>query len=258
MSTAAVDSSPTPRAEDRRPALARLAAVELRKMVDTRAGFWLLLGIFLLTTAALVTVLFAGKAGDHTFESMFVLAAAPSATLMPLVGILLVSSEWTQRTTLTTFALVPRRGRVLAAKVVAGVALACAALVAAAVLGALGTAIAQPGVEGTWSLTPTFAGQVALYVAASMLMGVAFGALLLSSAPAIVLYLLMPIGFSAVGAVPWFRGSVPWVDWWSSVSILADKPLDRIEWARAGTTLAVWVVLPLLVGLWRILRSEVA
>ena len=227
-------------------------------MVDTRAGFWVLLGIFGLTVAALVTAYFAGSADDHTFKSMFVLSAAPSAILLPIVGILLVSSEWTQRTTLITFALVPRRARVLAAKVFAGIVLAGVALLISVGLGALGTAIAQPGVDATWSLSPEFFGQVALYVTASMLMGVGFGVLLLSSPLAIVLYFAMPIGFSAIGAIPWFDGIVPWLDWWSSVSILADQPLDSAEWARAGTTLAVWMVLPLLVGLWRVTRSEVA
>ena len=63
-------------------------------MVDTRAGFWLLLTIFGLTVAALVTAYFTGSAEDHTFKQMFVLAAFPSALLLPIVGILLVSSEW--------------------------------------------------------------------------------------------------------------------------------------------------------------------
>ena len=258
MSTAVLESPLSLQDVERRPGLVRLIAVELRKMVDTRAGFWVLLSIFGLTVAALITAYFAGSTDDHTFKNMFVLAAVPSAMLLPIVGILLVSSEWTQRTTLITFTLVPRRARVLAAKALAGLVLAGVALVIALGLGALGTAIAQPGVDGTWSLSPEFLGQVALYVTASMLMGVGFGVMLLSSAPAIALYFIMPIGFSAIGAIPWFDGVVPWLDWWSSVSILADKPLDATEWARAGTTLAVWMVIPLLVGLWRVTRQEVS
>jgi ABC-2 type transport system permease protein len=258
MSTAVLESPLSHLSVERRPSLVRLTAVELRKMVDTRAGFWVLLGIFGLTVAALVTAFFAGSADDHTFRNMFVLAAAPSAILLPIVGILLVSSEWTQRTTLITFALLPRRVRVLAAKVFAGVVLAGVALVSSLGLGAVGTALAQPDLNGTWALAPEFLGQIALYVTASMLMGVGFGAMLLSSAPAIVLYFVMPIGLSAIGAIPWFDGIVPWLDWWSSVSILADKQLDATEWARAGTTLAVWMVLPLIVGLWRITRSEIS
>jgi ABC-2 type transport system permease protein len=38
---------------------------------------------------------------------------------------------------------------------------------------------------------------------------------------------------------------------------MAEHPMDATEWAHAGTTLALWVGLPLLVGLWRIARKEV-
>jgi ABC-2 type transport system permease protein len=255
MSTAVLESPLS--AVDRRPSLLRLAAVELRKMVDTRAGFWLLLSIFAVTVASLVAAYFAGEGDDHTFKNMFITAAAPSAILLPIVGILLVSSEWTQRTTLITFALVPRRARVLAAKALAGVTLSGVALVIALALGALATLIAQPGVDGTWSLSAEMLGQVSLYVTASMLMGIGFGVMLLSSAPAIVLYLGMPIGFTAIGVIPYVDRVAPWLDWWSSVSILADQPLDATQWARAGTTMAAWVAAPLVVGLWRVTRGEV-
>jgi ABC-2 type transport system permease protein len=258
MSTAVLEAQLARDDVQRRPSLERLVAVELRKMVDTRAGFWVLLSIFGLTVAALVTVFFVGSAEDHTLKNMFVVAAMPSAWLLPIVGILLVSSEWTQRTTLVTFALVPRRSRVVGAKVFAGVVLASAALLMSLGLAALGTALAQPGLHGTWSLPAGFFGQATLYVTASMLLGVGFGVLLLSSAPAIVLYFLTPIGFSAIGAIPWFRDIMPWLDWWNSVSILVDKPLAATEWARAGTALAMWVALPMVVGLWRINRSEVS
>ncbi len=91
-----------------------------------------------------------------------------------------------------------------------------------------------------------------------MLMGVGFGVALLSSPLAIVLYFAMPIGLSAIGAIPWFDGSCPGWTGGARCRVLADHPLDSTEWARAGTALALWVVLPLLVGLWRVTRSEVA
>jgi ABC-2 type transport system permease protein len=77
-------------------------------------------------------------------------------------------------------------------------------------------------------------------------------------APAIVLYFVLPIGFSAIGAIAWFKGIVPRLDWWGSVWILAESPLDAAEWARAGTRVAVWIVLPLLAGVARVLRQEVS
>jgi ABC-2 type transport system permease protein len=34
--------------------------------------------------------------------------------------------------------------------------------------------------------------------------------------------------------------------------------MSPTQWAQAGTALAIWMVLPLLIGTWRITRSEVA
>jgi hypothetical protein len=73
MSTAALELPLTRRDVERRPSLWRLTAVELRKMVDTRAGFWVLLSILGVTVAALVTTLATvifGSADDPTFKDM--------------------------------------------------------------------------------------------------------------------------------------------------------------------------------------------
>jgi ABC-2 type transport system permease protein len=34
--------------------------------------------------------------------------------------------------------------------------------------------------------------------------------------------------------------------------------MSTTQWAQAGTALALWMLLPLLIGIWRITRSEVA
>jgi uncharacterized membrane protein YqjE len=34
--------------------------------------------------------------------------------------------------------------------------------------------------------------------------------------------------------------------------------MDATQWAHAGTALAIWMLLPLLAGVWRITRSEVS
>ena len=51
-------------------------------------------------------------------------ATLPLAMLLPVIGIMAATAEWTQRTGLVTFTLEPRRGRVVLAKALA--ALACA------------------------------------------------------------------------------------------------------------------------------------
>jgi ABC-2 type transport system permease protein len=118
--SAAATTAPAFSGELTRPGLGRLTRVELRKMIDTRAGFWLLLTVAALTVLAVFLLILVGDASDHDLRDMLSVAVAPSSVLLPVVGILLVSSEWSQRTALITFTLVPQRPRVLGAKLAAG------------------------------------------------------------------------------------------------------------------------------------------
>jgi ABC-2 type transport system permease protein len=255
--TATLEPRVIERGAGRRPSLFRLTAVELRKMVDTRAGFWLLMSMVVLTIAIVVARFFIDDA-DRSLHGFFADSSQAAQTLLPVVGILLVTSEWTQRTSLITFALVPQRARVLGAKLAAGVALSLVTWVLVMGIAAVGTAFAggEPGF-GTWSLPGWFIGQSMLYLALVMLLGIGFGAVLLSSAPAIVLAFLLPLGFAALGAIPALDGVTPWLNLGESFEPLFEHSLSASEWAHAGTTMAVWMGLPILVGLWRITRNEV-
>ena len=53
------------------------------------------------------------------FADVLDLALAPVDMILPAIGILAMTSEWTQRTALTTFTLSPRRIPVLFAKLLA-------------------------------------------------------------------------------------------------------------------------------------------
>ena len=119
------------------PSLPQLVRVELRKSYDTRAGRWLLLAIGLAALGVVAISLFVEDA-PKTFADLFSFTQLPVGILLPVLGILLVTSEWSQRTAMTTFTLVPRRSRVLTAKVLAASVLAVLGVVAAAVASALG------------------------------------------------------------------------------------------------------------------------
>src|SRR4029079_4926859 len=80
----------------------RLTAVELRKATDTRAGFWLQLTTAGFTLAAVV-ILLVISARHPTLADVLSVAVQPAGVLLPIVGILLVTSEWSQRTALITF-----------------------------------------------------------------------------------------------------------------------------------------------------------
>jgi ABC-2 type transport system permease protein len=242
---------------DRRPGMGRLTLVELRKMVDTRAGFWRQLAVVALTVIVVGAIDIWGHAEDQTLAQMLSAALAPASILLPVVGILLVSSEWSQRTAPITFALVPNRSRVIAAKVAASVVLSIVAFAVCLAAAAVGTVIASPAVDGTWSLSAGLLGQSAFSLATGMITGIGFGAAFLASAPAIVLSFVLPFGWAAVGSIHALEPAARWLDGTRSLSPLTEHLLSATEWARAGTTLALWMVLPLAIGLWRILRDEV-
>ena len=246
-----------PRRADTRPGLGRLTAVELRKMTDTRAGFWLQLAVVALTVVIVAVIVLFGDAKDQTLRSMLSIAVAPASVLLPIVGILLVSSEWSQRTAMTTFALVPRRPRVLAAKLLASVVLSLVALALCVVVAVVGTAVAAPGLEHTWSLPVALMGQHVVSLATGVIGGVALGAALLASAPAIVLSFVLPIAWAIVGRLAGLDAVARWLDGTYSLAPMTEHVMSAMEWARAGTTLALWMLLPLLIGLWRIVRGEI-
>ena len=239
------------------PRMHRLTSVELRKMTDTRAGFWLQLAIVVLTVLVVVATCIWARPEDQTLRSMLSIAVAPASVLLPIVGILLVSSEWSQRTAMTTFALVPRRPRVLAAKLLASVVLSLVALALCVVVAVIGTAVAAPGLEHTWSLPAVLMGQHVVSLGTGMISGVALGAALLASAPAIVLSFVLPIGWAIVTRLTGLDAVARWLDATRSLAPLTEHLMSSTEWARAGTTLALWMALPLLIGLWRITRGEI-
>ena len=235
------------------PSFARLTLVELRKMVNTRAGFWLQLFVAVITLAAVVLVCIFGETEDFIFSDMFSLAIAPASILLPIIGILLVSSEWSQRTALITFTLVPKRMRVMRAKVAAGLALGVVVIALALIIAVVATAI----VGGIWTMGPGLFGQICLLCLTAMVTGIAFGAAFLSSAPAIVLSFALPIAWAAIGSIHFLNDAADWLDTTRTTTPLTEHLLSGEEWAQLGTSMALWLVLPLAIGCWRIARGEI-
>jgi ABC-type transport system involved in multi-copper enzyme maturation permease subunit len=248
-------SHPTAR---RRPGFGRLVAVELRKMVDTRAGFWLSAGVVAATALVVLISILTGPPGVHDLGRTLKFALQPAAFLLPVTGILLVTGEFSQRTAMTTFALVPSRSRVLWAKLGAALVVSVVAVAVCLAFSLIAVAIGGDAGSGTWSLDATIIPQSLVFVAAAMVTGVAFGAALLLSAPAIVVYLLLPTVWSALASsIHALSGVARWLDQSSTLAPMVRHPLSSTEWAHALATLGVWMLLPLLVGGWRLLRHDV-
>ena len=164
-----------------------------------------------------------------------------------------MTSEWSQRTGLATFSLVPGRERVIAAKVVAAVALTVIAVAACVVAAAVGNVFAG----GDWNLTLGELGRGPLYELIGVLVGIAFGLLFLSSALAIVLYFVIPTAWAILGeAISALDSVADWLDLGRTMMPLVEGSITGTEWAHLGVSVAFWVWALLAVGIVRLQRAE--
>jgi hypothetical protein len=235
-----------------RPPLPRLALVEARKMVDTRAGRWLLALTGLLAVGvALVAELSANQ--PQLVDGLRTVGASV-ATIVPVLGILLVSSEWSQRTALITFALVPQRERVIAAKLIAAMGVATLATIASLVVAVVGTVIAG----GDFGLPGAELGRAELLQLVGVAMGLSLGLALMNSALAIALSFAAASLMTVVGELSQsVEKVVTWIDPSTFTEMLSEDQIAGGDWARMATTAALWIALPAVIGLVRLRHSEV-
>ncbi|MBA2417330.1 MAG: ABC transporter permease [Nocardioidaceae bacterium] len=265
MSTA---TAPTPYAPAPgtapKPSLVRLVTVELRKLVDTRAGFWLLASIAILVVLASASVMIWAPDSAITYDVFMQAAGYPIGFLLPVLAILSVTSEWSQRTGLVTFTMEPRRIRTLLAKLVATVIAAVAAVVVslalAAVANVLGAAV--NGVDTVWNNGASEIFDWTLLQLLGLLLGFAFATLFRISAVAIVVYYAYNLVISGLLSVlaafqEWFADIQGWVDFSFAQIPLTTHSMDGEAWAQLATSGTIWLLLPLAVGTWLVLRAEV-
>ena len=72
-----------------------------------------------------------------------------------------------------------------------------------------------------------------------------------------MLSFVLPIGWAIVARLTGLDAVARWLDATRSLAPLTEHVMSSTEWARAGATLALWMALPLLIGLWRITRGEI-
>lgn len=238
----------------------RLLHVELRKQLDTRAGRWLLITLGLVTAIVMIIQVSVSDPANLTFMDLVLGAAIPQMYLLPAIGIMAATSEWSQRTGMVTFMLEPRRSRVIAAKLISalgfGVAAVAIALVLAAVANVGGMAF-QDGV-GTWAVQWDELAGFFLMQLLIVAQGVAFGMILLNTPAALVFYYLLPAVLSLLGSlVSWMQTPVLWLDMARTTSPLVEGAMDADAWSKLAVSSLVWVFVPLAVGLWRVLHREV-
>ena len=244
----------------------RLVAVELRKMADTRAGRWLLISIAALTALVLAIQLAVILSNDLQvdFRDFMIAMNTPMGILLPVLGIMSVTSEWTQRTAMVTFTLEPSRSRLILAKFVSTMLIAVVAVVIGLALSVAANLLygALSGDEVLWDIGAVDVVFYFLLHAIGMATGFAFGTLFLNTAAAIVVYFVYSFvlpGLFQLGAqlMDWFADIQPWIDFAAAQNPLIEGSISGEQWAQLAVSGFIWLVLPLAVGLWRVLRAEV-
>ena len=243
----------------------RLVKVELRKMFNTRSGFWMLVSIGVLSVIATGAVLTFAPDSAVTYGNIAKAIGFPMSVILPMIAILGVTSEWSQRSGLTTFTLVPSRGRVIRAKASATFVVGVASMAVAFAVGAVGNLLGSTimGLDTVWDVSLAAAAQILLGNLVGMAIGFTLGVVLRNSAAAIVGYFVVSFVLPGILALlalvrEWFLDLQPWIDWnYTQVELFDGATNTGKEWAMLGSTTMIWIVIPLVVGLLSMRRAEV-
>jgi ABC-2 type transport system permease protein len=244
--------------------LSRVIRVELRKMFDTRSGYWLIASIAitgLIATAA--TIAFAPDK-DLTYYTFAKAIGFPITVILPMVALLSITSEWSQRSGLTTFTYVPSRRRVIWAKTLSSVIVAVASMLFAFAAGVVGNVVGS-GIAGTstvWDLSVGHALTIVVGNLVSLSIGTMLGMLLRSSAGGLVVYFILVLVVPNLSGLlassqGWYEKVQPWVDLPFAQTYLFEGMHTTAQWAHVASTVFVWIVVPGIFGLRRVMRSEV-
>lgn len=236
----------------------RLVQVEIRKTWDTRAGTWLLGTIVGITALAMIIFFAVADAEDRTFDNFIGFASTPQGFLLPVLGILLITTEWSQRTAMVTFALEPSRTRVVASKVVAALLWGAGAFVAAIVIAGL-FSLAGGADDKFEDVTLTVFLLFFALQLMTILQGFAYGLIFLNTPAAIVVFFVLPIASSIIfNVVSGLQDIAPWVDLGTAQEPLFEGEFELVgeEYAHLVTTSLIWIVAPFVAGWVRVMRAE--
>jgi ABC-2 type transport system permease protein len=224
---------------DRRPSLARLTGLEIRKSLSTRSGS-ALAGAAAVLPAGAVGLMVALHDGPPTAATMLALLGTLVGMLLIAVGVLSTAGEWTHGTVQTTFLTVPRRSRVMIAKYAAAALLGAA--ISAVVVGS--TYAVAIGMDFSWAGAGTAAVATIGAGAALTVVGAGIGAAV-GNAPAALTgtYLVLLVGMTVLNSAK--------PAWGKQVDPLSAM-FDLVEGdatARPIAVLAGWLLVTTIAGI---------
>jgi ABC-type transport system involved in multi-copper enzyme maturation permease subunit len=257
---------------------------EMLKM-RSMPGIWVCFGLAFPLTALLVWAVFAsaGGAPGHTYEFVHTLNERRQLLgagyfgitfLAPVLGVICITSEYRHKTITSTLVLIPRRSRVLRAKIVV-VAWWCAlmALLSLVVVAAAGLPWNSALGGMTSQVTDQLGAVVPGLVAATVLLGLfglGFGTLVKNQVAGILLaiggtFILEPLLVALARAI--FHYDLNWLP--SSAAQALAGSLSRgfgtghdpithlLSWWEGGLIMLAWGLIPLWFGYFTTVRRDI-
>jgi ABC-2 type transport system permease protein len=253
--------------------MTRLVRAEWTKLFSTRAWIGLVLGACLLAVA--FSALYTGFAGQETdggppippvgtslFEQVAFAVPAEAAVLFLILGVIGMTQEYRHRTATPTFLTTPRRGRVVAAKLVAYALVAvpfALAVIAANVLVVFVYAGARGDAPSLGPDNLEILGRAGLVLVVFAVIGVGVGALLRNQVGAIVgalVYLFVVEGVLA--SIPATQSAYKWLPGGAADAVLPTlQPIELLEPWQGGLLLLGYGLLAALLGTLFAVRRDV-
>jgi len=252
----------------------RLVKVEWRKMTDTRAGRTLVIVTAGILTFAIAIMLLIAALDDNFNATAVDFAGVLqfiSLLIVPVFAIMITTSEWNQRTHLTTFTLEPQRSRVLTAKLVAVLLFGVATMAFAVALGAVGNAATSLfGFDPVWNFGVDDLVWSLILQLVLLLSAFGLGLALLNTAAAVAVFYVAAIMLRFIvypilfGFVDGFLNVAPYIDAFFGIVVAqegtnldSDTVSGVARFAPAVVSVLIWVGVPTVIGWLRATRSEV-
>jgi len=233
-----------------------VCVTEIRKVVVTRSSQAILMSVvalgLLISTA--MTVVASRETGQIDLSAPMLSLTLCVGFGSPLIGVLIMTSDWQSREVITLFLLEPRRGLVFVAKVVATLMLAVSA-VAAVIFFSIAFALCGVVAAGMPLVYVTALAEVVPLLVACVvgaITGSALASAILSTPLAVIAVIAQTVLVDPVlSAAP---------TGWSSYlapSSISDYLTGTGRPGSAAAACIVWVLVPFALGWWRIHRREI-
>lgn len=239
----------------------RAATAELARLLTIRSTWW-----SLLAGSALMLFIGAAAGSDHAGEGAAPIWVPAEIAILPgqfafvLLVLLAVTGEYSTGAIRSSLQWVPRRGVLLAARLLVPVAFATACAV---VVGAATALVAWAFVGESAEVVPVDIARslamIGLVVAAGGVLTVGLGLLLRSTAGTLTMVFLLLFGFPVMlgnSGIPWLIRIAEHMPGSVLISLLAaiDEPRPA---STIVTVLAAWAVAVTLAGGWSLLRRDI-